>query len=77
MSEFQSHGNLNSFHRWSIDVTDVLTATAATDICSATFRIRERKGRRYRAQKMRRRSSEKRSDGWGAAAGCLISVEIR
>lgn len=76
MSEFQSHGNPRFLYRWSKDVTGVLMAIAATDICSETFRIRGRKGRRYRAQKTRRRRSDKKADGWGAAAGCLISVEI-
>lgn len=64
----------------SKDVTGVLTANAATDICSATFRTRERKGRRYRAQNIPRRRSENKSDGWGAAAGlpykCRISLMV-
>lgn len=58
------------------DATGVLIEIAAMDICSATFSIRERKGRRYRAQDMPRRTSRKRSDGWGAAAGCPYKCRI-
>lgn len=56
--------------------TGVLIVIAAMDICSATFSIRERKGRRYWAQDMPRRTSRKRSDGWGAAAGCPYKCRI-
>lgn len=56
--------------------TGVLMKNAAMDICSATSRIREQKGRRYRAKNVPRRTSELQSDGWGAAVGCLTSVEF-